>query len=337
MVERMDGAHWPCRGVAEHAYCPRLFYYMTVEGVFAPSADTEQGLGVHRRVDRPSEAPQTPVASGASRSKSSPGGSIQKLDESTQDPDRPRAVRSLALTSDRLRLTGKLDLAEIRGKVAIPVEYRKGRPKRSGEPADAVDEMLEEARLPPLPEPWPTDRIQVGLQVLLLEDAGYTVPEAWLYYAAERIKTPVPVDDALRRDALAELDAARRCAEGPRPLPLVNDPKCPRCSLQPICLPDEINHQRFSALTVDGKPLDEQYTPRKLWLPRDDGIHVVLQREGVRVGVRGECVRITDKDGALVRDFPLSGVESIAVLGGVPATRRPCSARHCPSRRAGWW
>ena len=48
----MDGVLWPCRGVAEHAYCPRLFYYMTVEGVFLPSADTEQGAGVHRRVDR---------------------------------------------------------------------------------------------------------------------------------------------------------------------------------------------------------------------------------------------------------------------------------------------
>lgn len=34
---------WPARGVAEHAYCPRLFYYTTVEGVFVPSSDTEEG------------------------------------------------------------------------------------------------------------------------------------------------------------------------------------------------------------------------------------------------------------------------------------------------------
>ena len=43
----MDESLWPSRGVAEHAYCPRLFYYMTVEGVFIPSADTEHGAGVH--------------------------------------------------------------------------------------------------------------------------------------------------------------------------------------------------------------------------------------------------------------------------------------------------
>jgi CRISPR-associated protein Cas1 len=306
---------WPCRGVAEHAYCPRLFYYMTVEGIFAPSADTEQGKGIHRRVDRPSATKPEPSAKGDGDWRKT----TEKLEESESEPDRPRSVRSLALTSERLGLTATLDLAEMNGSVAVPVEYRKGRPRRNGggQVADAVDELMEEPRLLPGPEPWPTDRVQLGLQVLLLEDAGYTVPEAYLYYAAERLRLRVEVDDALRHDALAELEAAKRTAEGERPPPLVNDPRCPRCSLQPICLPDEINHQRFAALSVDGRPVDEQPTPRKLWPPRDDGIHVVLQREGVRVGVRGQSVRITDKDGAVVRDLPLANVESLAVVGPV--------------------
>ncbi len=315
----MGGTLWPCRGVAEHSYCQRLFYYMTVEGVFLPSADTEQGAGVHRRVDSPSMAPSqstannTPRGNGRKRS--------TKLEESECDSDRPRAVRSLVLTSERLGLTATLDLAEIEGNRAVPVEYRKGRSKRSGQIVEPLDEMLDEPRLLPGPEPWPTDRVQLGLQVLLLEESGYIVPEAYLYYAAEKLKLCVTVDDSLRLDALAQLEAAKRAAEGPRPPPLVNDPKCPRCSLQPICLPDEINHQRFTALTVggasDAAADEESITPRKLWPPRDDGIHVVLQREGVRIGVRGQSVRITDKDGELVRDLPLANIESLAVLGGV--------------------
>lgn len=313
----MDGSHWPCRGVAEHAYCPRLFYYMTVEGVFLPSADTEHGAGVHRRVDSPSEAPPFPNKSTSKRGTARK--QIDKLEETENEPDRPKAIRSLALTSNLLGLTATLDLAEIEGTKAIPVEYRKGRARRNGngQNTEPIDDMLEEPRLLPGPEPWPTDRVQLGLQVLLLEEAGYTVPEAYLYYAAEKLRLLVPVDEALRRDALAELDAAKRTAGGPRPPPLVNDHRCPRCSLQPICLPDEINHQRITALTVDGQPIDEQITPRKLWPPRDDGIHVVLQKEGVRVGVRGQSVRVTDKDGEVVREFPLANVESIAVLGGV--------------------
>jgi CRISPR-associated protein Cas1 len=44
---------------------------------------------------------------------------------------------------------------------------------------------------------------------------------------------------------------------------------------------------------------------------------VVLQREGVRVGVRGQSVRVTDRDGETVRDLPLANIESLAVLGAV--------------------
>ncbi len=242
---------------------------------------------------------------------------MEKLEDSEVDLDRPRSVRSLALTSARFGITGTLDLAEIDGMTAIPVEYRKGRPRRVGQAVEATDEMMEEPRLLPQPQPWPTDRVQLGLQVLLLEDAGYTVPEGFLYYATEKLRLRVAVDDSLRAEAIAELNAARKAADGPRPPPLVNDPRCPRCSLQPICLPDEINQQRLTALTANGEQADDQLTPRKLWPPRDDGVHVVLQKEGIRVGVRGESVRITGKEGEVVRDFPLANVESLAVLGGV--------------------
>lgn len=311
---------WGCRNVAQHAYCPRLFYYMAVEGIFVPSADTEQGAMVHQRVDRPS------TMEGMEGTKRSPKARKDQTAENEaddSDPDRPRCVRSLALSSDRLGLTATLDLAQIEGNTVVPVEYRKGSPKRSGPMPDTPDEMMEPSRLVPGPEPWPTDRIQVGLQVLLLEEAGYTVPEAYIYYAAERLKLRVRVDDQLRREALAELEAAKRTAEGPRPPPLINDPRCPRCSLQPVCLPDEINHQRFATVTVRGEPLPaevgtpEALTPRKLWPPRDDGIHVVLQREGVRVGVRGQSVCVTDPDGEVVRELPLANIESLAVVGNV--------------------
>lgn len=307
---------WPARGVAEYAYCPRLFCYMTVEGIFLPSADTEEGAGVHRRVDRPSAA--TPERSTTEkRARTNP---VEKLEEVEADPECPRSIRSLVMTSERLGVTATIDLAEIDGTNAVPVEYRKGRPKRSGQFVEPADEMMEEPRLLPGPEPWPTDRVQVGLQVLLLEEAGYTVPEAYLYYASEKLRLRVVVDDNLREFALAQLDAAKRAAEGPRPAPLVNDPRCPRCSLQPICLPDEINHQRLTSITVEGQTpgtTPDDLTPRKLWPPRDDGIHVVLQKEGIRVGVRGQSVRITDKEGQVVRDLPLANIESLAVLGGV--------------------
>ena len=50
----MDAPLWPARNVAEYAYCPRLFYYMEVEGIHVASQDTEEGQRIHRRVDAPS-------------------------------------------------------------------------------------------------------------------------------------------------------------------------------------------------------------------------------------------------------------------------------------------
>jgi CRISPR-associated protein Cas1 len=296
----MDESLWPARNVAEHAYCPRLFYYMQVEGIFVPSSDTEKGVAVHRRVDKPSAAQE-------------------KVDESEADPDRPKTVRSLALTCESLGLTATLDLAEISGQVAVPVEYRKGRPKHVAVEPPAYD--CGEIEQPPLSRPaaWPTDRIQVGLQAILLESAGYVVPEAVIYYSEEKLRLRITVDDALRAEALLTLENAKQCAEGSRPLPLVNDPRCPRCSLQPICLPDEVNHQRAQSLS-------DELTPRKIWPPRDDGIHVVAQQEGVKVGVRGMELRVTDKNGSAVKTIPLANLESLSLLGSVQITTQAVHA-----------
>lgn len=257
----MDESHWSARNVAEYAYCPRLFYYIQVEGLFIPSSDTEIGRLVHRRVDKYSST-------------------LENTDLNLDEPEKPKVVRSLTLTSETLRLTATLDLAEISGKSVVPVEYRKGFPKHVFlESSTDEHKSLKLLQLQRPAEPWPTDRIQVGLQAILLEDAGYTVNEAVIYYVGEKLRLKICIDDTLKAETLRTLEDAKKCAEGSRPLPLVNDPRCPRCSLQPICLPDEVNHQRAQSST-------EELTPRKLWPPHDDGIHVVAQQNCIKVGIR---------------------------------------------------
>jgi CRISPR-associated protein Cas1 len=293
-----DESLWPARNVAEYAYCPRLFYLMEVEGIFLPSVDTEQGVAVHKRVDRPSTKPS---------------------EASSPDPNRPKSIRSLSLSSKTLGLTAVLDLAELTGNTAVPIEYRKGRPKRNtialpnANPDDAEDQSLTSS------EPWPTDRVQVGFQAILLKEAGYEVKKAILYYASEKTRLEIEVTDGLIKEALATLESARSCACGSRPLPLVNDNRCIRCSLQPVCLPDEVNYQRTA------EPPDEM-APRKIWPPRDDGIHVVAQSYGTKIGVRGMSMRITDKDGVLLKEIPISNIESLSILGPIQLTTQALHA-----------
>lgn len=267
---------WPARNVAEHAYCPRLFYFMEVEGVHYASTDTVEGKATHRRVDKPSRL--SPV----------------EPNSETPGDAKPQSVRSLTLTSSRLRLTATLDLAEIDGNTAVPVEYRKGKPRQIMSDDGAHS------------EPWPTDTVQLGLQALLLREHGYQVETSAVYYESTRQRIAVPVDDLLIQNALAELQSAQATAGGPRPEPLRNDPRCNGCSLRAHCLPDE-----FHALRGESAP------PRLPWPPRSEGLIVIAQSQGTYVGIRGGALRVSSADGVKLTEIPMAGIESLALVGNI--------------------
>ena len=51
----------PARMVNEFVYCPRLFYYEWVDGVFRESVDTVEGKIQHQRVDKRATEMPAPV------------------------------------------------------------------------------------------------------------------------------------------------------------------------------------------------------------------------------------------------------------------------------------
>lgn len=211
----------PIRMVNEFVYCPRLFYYEFVEGVFVHNADTLRGKAQHRRQDAGK-------------------GGLKPVTE--EDAPETLHSRSVQLGSAELGVTGKLDL--VRGEadgngefLYSPVEYKKGAP-REGE--DGI-------------EIWPADRVQLGLQVLLLRENGFPSEEGLLYYRETRQRVPLQLDaetEAWIRETVA---AARSCAGGPLPPPLDHSPKCPRCSLVGICLPDETRMVREDSDEREGE------------------------------------------------------------------------------------
>ena len=325
----MDEYLWPARNVAEYAYCPRLFYLMEVEGVHIANADTLDGQRVHKRVDSPSKTsnartakPKKPRATQSDSVSTNVAllveESSEKADDSPEsDPillERKLTARSLTLTSFKLSLTATLDIAEIVGPEATPVEYRKGAPRQIG-PAHGIDDgwNLTEDLLQEAYKPWPTDRVQIALQALLLEEAGYEVAEGIVYYATTKQKLRVLITPELKAEALDIFEQAKICAAGARPNPLWNDGRCVRCSLQPFCLPDEINYVLASERSR--KTVSEQ--PRSILPLREDGLFLVAQQDGVKIGVRGESLRFTDYNGKVAKEIPLASVEEVALLGSV--------------------
>ena len=190
----------PVRILNEFVYCPRLAYMMWVQGEFAHNADTVEGRIRHKRVDqekgRMPEAPETETRIHAS---------------------------SVALSSERLGITAKIDLVEGDGKTVVPVDYKKG--KRPHVAAGA----------------YAPERVQVCAQGLLLREHGFSCEQGVLYFHGSRERVPVQMDDELIAETMAAVEGLRALQQAPcPPEPLEDSPKCSRCSLIGICLPDEM-------------------------------------------------------------------------------------------------
>lgn len=132
-------------------------------------------------------------------------------------------ARSVTLSSEELGVVAKLDVIEGSDGEVVPVDFKKGAPQPDG-------------------TPWPSDEVQVLLQGLLLREHGYRCDHAELWYSEIRRRVRVDLTDERVAWARGLVTDARAVAEAIRPpLPLVDSPKCPRCSLLGLCLPDETN------------------------------------------------------------------------------------------------
>jgi CRISPR-associated exonuclease Cas4 len=198
----------PVSGLQHLLYCERQAALIHLERIWVDNSFTVEGTHLHERAD---------------------GGE----GESRGDL---RIVRGLPLRNARLGLSGKADVVELRrlgpGQEAseagasfpgvpglwqpFPIEYKRGRPKSHR-----------------------ADEVQLCAQALCLEEMlGVPVPAGALFYGKPRRRTEVAFDRSLRQ--LTEEAAARFheiMESGVTPSP-VHGPKCERCSLLDVCLPE---------------------------------------------------------------------------------------------------
>lgn len=259
----------PARMVSEFVYCPRLFYLEWAQGEFVHNTDTLQGAAVHRRVDREEGSLPDPV---------------------DLEPEDRITARGVLLSAPSLGLIARIDLLEGEGGRVRPVDYKKGSPGREG--------------------PWEPERVQLCVQGLILRENGYRCDEGVIYYAGTRQRFVVPFDAALIDRTLDAVRGIRSAIANPLPPPpLVDSPKCPRCSLVGICLPDEINLLR-------GVDVDEV---RRLIPARDEAGPLYVVTQGATVGKSGERLTIRKAEGE-TEYVRLIDVAELSLFGHVHLT-----------------
>jgi len=189
---------------------------------------------------------------------------------------------TLNLESERWGLTGKIDCVRRRDGAIIPYEHKRGRAARSREG---------------VAETWASDRLQViAYAVLVEEQTGHEVAEGRVRYHADNVMVRVPIDEKARADLGRAVARARELQSTvERPPVTENERLCVRCSLAPICLPEEARLAASISETTAAQPGRETIR----LFPADDDrrtLHVLTQ--GARVGRKGDRFEITARDEA---------------------------------------
>lgn len=277
------------RMVTEYAYCPRLYYLMHAEGLWADNEYTIQGRHVHRRIDQAIDGILEPVPAGPLEE----GASEERQDPVGDEP--PQVARSVKLGSPTLGITGRLDLVATEGGEAVPVETKRGRvpdnPQRS----------------------WEPERVQLMAQGLLLREHGYRTLKGVLYFAGSRTRVDVPFTADLEARTLRLIAEARQAGMGQTsPPPLVDSPKCVGCSLSGICLPDETNLLR-AVPPAEGAG---SHGARRLYPLNPDAGPLYVQEPGATVGKNDERL-IVRKDGRELSSVGLKDIDELILCGNV--------------------
>ncbi|MCA1278270.1 CRISPR-associated endonuclease Cas1 [Saccharopolyspora sp. 7B] len=201
------------------------------------------------------DSEETRLGSHVHRVVDRPGSGLPPLQAIRAEGWRTRSVR---LSSAELGVVAVCDVVEGVGDRTCPVEYRRGGPAPGG-------------------GPWPSERAQVLLQILLLVRHGYRCDHGCIWYDRVRRRVEVPWTWEAEREVLEALSEARAVAERAEPPPpLKHSNRCPGCALLGVCMPDEINELAGR----DPEP------PRRLLARDPDRFPCYVTEPGSTVGVR---------------------------------------------------
>ncbi len=188
---------------------------------------------------------------------------IGKVPEADEATDR---IHARSVTLSGRGIIAKIDLIEGDASMVSPVDYKKG-------------------TAPDIPEgAYEPERVQVCAQALVLRENGYGCNEGVIYFAGSKKRVKVPIDEPIIKRTMELLKEARKAAENSMiPPPLDDSPKCPRCSLVGICLPDEVG------ALGSKKGLGDV---RRLHPARDDALPVYVQEQGMTVAKKGDVLEV---------------------------------------------
>jgi CRISPR-associated protein Cas1 len=204
-------------------------------------------------------------------------------------------VERLTVESAALGLRGQMDALRRRDGQWLPYEHKRGRSMRD---------------LTKKPCAWPSDLLQIAAYAMLLEESvGAPVTEGRLRYHADGVTVRVPIDEAARAMVRAAVERARVLrGETLRPPVTTESGRCLRCSLAPLCLPEE---ERLAK--------NPEWEPVRLTPAEDDRQTVHIVGYKARLGRKGDEIECVQDDGTKTA-LPVKEIGHVVIHGGAQAS-----------------
>ncbi|MGE0104544.1 MAG: type I-MYXAN CRISPR-associated endonuclease Cas1 [Blastocatellales bacterium] len=219
---------------------------------------------------------------------------------------------TLQLESRKWGITGKVDCVRRRDGRLIPYEHKRGRAARGANGEAGA---------------WWSDKLQIIAYAALVEEhSGQAITEGRIRYHSDNTTVRVEIDDDARR-LLAEATARARELQASvvRPPVTANENLCAKCSLAPVCLPEEArlgereigrSGDKETAQSAISSSLGSRSAIRLF--PADDdrqALHVTTQ--GARVGRKGDRIEITPPVGSddMPTLYPVQEVGQVVLHG----------------------
>lgn len=198
--------------------------------------------------------------------------------------ERSMQRRSVDVSSQRLGIVGRCDVVSVEADGGVRVVEFKTAPQRR---SLAVT---------------PAQRLQLALQGQCLRDMGQRVDGYGVYFVTSRRLVPVELQQADFEHAEQQVYQTRSIVQSQQaPKPLVDDPRCTRCSHAGVCLPDE---------------RQEQEVRRRVLVRDPDSSVLHLTTPGSRAFLRSGRVHVVKGDESLA-ELPIERVDAVVVHGNV--------------------
>ncbi len=191
-------------GIQHFAFCPRQWWLIHVDQVWAENRLTALGQQMHQRVNDPDQSERR--------------GSIITL-------------RAISISSTSLGIYGVADAVELRESSSeegfvhlrypghwdlIPVEYKRGTPKQYTK----------------------ADQLQLCAEAICLEEMyGVNIPFGYLFYGEIRHRSKVVLTSELRAETEQITDQMHKYLSQGKTIAPNPIPGCRKCSLLDLCLP----------------------------------------------------------------------------------------------------